>query len=151
MKERTSEEQRQFDVDALTRILEAKGLPRRRLERCPRCDAYRVHGEACVMPLCLDALTLGDRHLPGVLPNDAPAWAFWLETNSVYGYVCSEEQWRMARACYPDVPVERFRAAAWQHPATFDVRVANFGLRREHTGARTLVDHAREHGLGWLT
>jgi hypothetical protein len=46
---RTPEDQRQFDVDALTRILATRGVLRRSLERCPGCDAYRVRTEACLM------------------------------------------------------------------------------------------------------
>lgn len=47
---RTPEEQRQFDVDALIRILEQQaGIPRRNLERCKKCDAYRVRGADCVI------------------------------------------------------------------------------------------------------
>lgn len=47
---RTPEEQRQFDVDALIRILaQQAGIPRRNLERCKKCDAYRVRGADCVI------------------------------------------------------------------------------------------------------
>lgn len=48
--QRTPQEQRTFDVDALTKILEAHGVPRRTLERCPACDAYKVRTEVC--PMC---------------------------------------------------------------------------------------------------
>lgn len=47
---RTPEEQRQFDVDALIRIIEQQaGFPRRNLERCRKCDAYQIRGKSCVM------------------------------------------------------------------------------------------------------
>lgn len=54
------ERQRQKDVEALVKILEGRGVPRRLLHRCRArtaegvCDAYRVSGESCV--LCGDGL-----------------------------------------------------------------------------------------------
>ena len=47
---REPEAQRQFDIDALTRILDGRGVPRRMLERCGQCDAYKVKAELC--PMC---------------------------------------------------------------------------------------------------
>lgn len=55
------ERQREKDVRALTKILEAHGVPFRLLYRCRArtdegvCDAYRVSGEPCV--LCGDGLS----------------------------------------------------------------------------------------------
>lgn len=55
-----NEQQRQKDIRALTKILEAHGVPFRLLYRCRArteqgvCDAYRVSGEPCV--LCDDGL-----------------------------------------------------------------------------------------------
>lgn len=48
-----AEPQRQKDIEALTTLLDRRGVPRRMLKRCPDCDAYRIHSEPC--PLCENA------------------------------------------------------------------------------------------------
>lgn len=91
--------------------------------------------------------------LPQIRPESAPSWAFWLETNALFGWVSSSEDWEIAKAALQGrAEPSRMRQAVVDHPmVVLSARAKDsYGTRREHCGPRTLADHAAEHGLDWL-
>jgi hypothetical protein len=88
-------------------------------------------------------------------PTDAPEWAFWFESNSVFGWVLSTQDWAFVCTHHTHRPiVSKARQATREHSSTVMHTPSDlsFGFRSEHIGGkRTLADHAAEHGLTWLT
>lgn len=87
--------------------------------------------------------------------DNAPSWSFWWESNSIFGWVCSPLDWDAVwqrHTLYPEDLAKKARQAVFDHGAVVMHAGAqhSYGLRREHTGARTLYDHAQEHKLLWL-
>lgn len=82
--------------------------------------------------------------LPQTRPMNAPPWAFWFESNHLWGWVASEADWRALSHEFPDrSPLEaNVGPKLGQHSA--------FGFRSEYCGKRTLRDHAIKHGLTWM-
>lgn len=85
--------------------------------------------------------------------------AFWWESNAVFGWVCTREDWReildeLARHNpHGRERVLEARQAAWDHGAVVMSAPASrsFGFAREHVeGPRTLREYALEHGLAWV-
>jgi hypothetical protein len=114
--------------------------------------------------MCPDGLKCGCRRERGVgkyaLPQflsegDMPHGAFWLETNTLWGWVWEAGHWETAKAAFVEAgredlaKPERHRQAAWAHWSGA-AGVRSFGTREEHIGERTLLDHAKEFNLEWL-
>lgn len=82
--------------------------------------------------------------LPLRKPENAPAWAFWWDSNNVHGWVCDSDAWAIVMAANTHIEdlVHRARQAQGSEES--------YGLRAEHVGVRTLADHARAYGLAWM-
>jgi len=74
----------------------------------------------------------------------AQPWVkFWFEANRYFGWIVGPEDWRKLRDSYDDKTDEQLLAAK----KCDDASVPNYGFRREHTGAETLADFFRKHGM----
>jgi hypothetical protein len=116
----------------------------------------RTLGTHPTLSLRVDSIAVAEdwSQLEASKPENAPPWAFWWESNHLHGWVCHPDAWATVKAAYPDIEdlAERAKQAAWEHPmvAIQASGADSYGLRREHTGSRSLADHGREHGLAWL-
>lgn len=83
------------------------------------------------------------------IPEGAPDWAFFWDSNARWGWICTQEAW--AELCEG---TKALGGAMWLlngRRNRANAGLSNtFGYRPEHTGDIYLRDHAVKHGLTWM-